>query len=159
MIEKLGIEPKVAIDRFEAGRGHRFDHAEYPEDLCRLEPTVDREALAWHSIGGKIQKSVIEDEELDIEAVKRRGRRAPESSEKFVLWLIQAINHAQDIFIPWFRPLRYLAYSCSASADDSRHARNSPPRSYGYRREYADEDRRLVILMIRILWGMRLLRI
>lgn len=84
MIEKLGIEPQVAIDRFEAGRGYAFDHPEYPEDLRRLKPTVDPKAVAWHSTGVRIQSAVIVVEEVDMEAVMSRGKQAPEPPEKCV---------------------------------------------------------------------------
>ncbi|XP_022662887.1 RNA/RNP complex-1-interacting phosphatase-like [Varroa jacobsoni] len=82
MIEKLGMTPQDAINRFCTARGYRFDHPELEEDLLKYKPSIDEEALAFHSIGGKITpRFTMDGIYLDVdEALRRRGMKQQETS-------------------------------------------------------------------------------
>ena len=79
MISKLGVKPKDAIDRFESGRGHRFDHLQYVDALLAMEPSVDPEIHSWHSVGGSVERG-DDDAEPDfdpdeLDYLERRQRK------------------------------------------------------------------------------------
>ena len=85
MIRKLGFEPEEAIRRFEAGRGHKFDHPELADDLRFREPAVDPEIRNWHSVRVGIEAGKEDSEsDFDPDELEYIERRQAKNVDRFV---------------------------------------------------------------------------